>query len=85
MGELKRAIQYFVSENGGTEKPKLLVISGGSVGLPGLIPYLTKELELEVVIGNPFARIEIPVEVKKNVVNYAPLYAVAVGLALRGT
>jgi len=34
-------------------------------------------------VANPFLQIQIPAESQKVIVDYAPFYSVAVGLALR--
>jgi Tfp pilus assembly PilM family ATPase len=44
---------------------------------------LTKLVGMEVLVGNPFAKIKIDPETAKKLAAYAPLYGVAVGLALR--
>jgi len=36
-----------------------------------------------VVIGNPFARIQVDPEAAKTLMSYAPVYSIAVGLAMR--
>lgn len=84
LDEIKKAIQYFISENSVQEKPKQIIISGGLAGLPDLMSYFTKELDLEVLVGNPFLRVEVPPELQKSVIDYMHLYGVAIGLALRG-
>jgi type IV pilus assembly protein PilM len=81
--EINKAIQYFVSENSQLGKPKQLIISGGLAGLPDLMPYLTKEFDMEILLSNPFLRITVPPESQKLVLGYAPFYSVAAGLAMR--
>jgi len=81
--EIKKAIQYFSVEELRGEKPSQMIITGGSVGLPGLISYLTGQFGLEVVVGNSFGKVQIPAGVENQLANYLPLYGVAVGLALR--
>jgi len=83
VGEIKKAVQYFVSENPQFGKPKQLIVSGGLTSLPDLIAYLTKEFDMEILVANPFLQIQIPAESQKVIVDYAPFYSVAVGLALR--
>jgi len=81
--KLRKAIQYFSVEELRGEKPSQMIITGGSVGLPGLISYLTGQFGLEVVVGNSFGKVQIPAGVENQLANYLPLYGVAVGLALR--
>lgn len=82
--EFKKSMNYFQLE-ARSEPPRSLIVSGGSAGLPGLAAELTKLLSMEVQIGNPFARSDIAVDPTsaKSLANFAPIYAVSVGLALR--
>lgn len=83
VGEIKKAIQYFVSENSNLTKPKQMIISGGLTSLPDLMSYLTKEFDMEILVANPFSQVQVQPEFQKVVVDYAPFYSVATGLALR--
>lgn len=80
--EIKKAIHYWQSEGKG-EAPSALILSGGTSGMPEAANALTKFLGLEVVIGNPFAKLSVDPETLKALTPYAPLYGVAVGLGLR--
>jgi len=51
--------------------------------MPGLAPALTNLLGLEVTVGSPFSKIQVDPTAAQSLANYAPLYSVAVGLALR--
>lgn len=82
-GEIKKAIHYYQLNIKG-ESPTSVVISGGSAGLPGAATALTNLLGMEVTIGTPFSKIKVDPEAAQGLANYAPLYAVAVGLAMRG-
>lgn len=80
--EIKKVIHFYQIEEKG-QAPTTLILSGGTAGLPGLAPTLTKLLGLEVLIGNPFIKISVDAETAKNLASYAPLYSIAVGLAMR--
>lgn len=79
--EIRKAIHYFESEDNSSVKQ--IVVCGGVAGMPGLLPYLTKEFNQEVLVGNPFADLSIPQEFGSQISDYAHLYGVAVGLAER--
>lgn len=80
--EIKKAIHYYQSEEKG-ESPTAVIISGGSAGMKGLPVLLTQLLGgMEVLIGNPFSRLAMEPETLKNLLPYAPLYSIAVGLAM---
>lgn len=74
---------FFQSDEKGLS-PKTVILAGGSSGLPESASTITRLLGLEVVVGNPFAKIVVDAKAAKTLAIYAPLYSVAVGLALRG-
>lgn len=80
--EIKKAINYYQSEEKG-EAPSAMIVSGGTTGMPEIIPQLTEFLGLEVSIANPFARVKMDPETAGKLAAYAPLYSVAMGLAMR--
>lgn len=80
--EIKKSISFYQSDAKG-EMPTSLILTGGTSGLPDAAPRLTKALGIEVSIGNPFTRITMDAETAKNLIPYAPLYPIAVGLAMR--
>ena len=45
--------------------------------------YLSRHLDLQVIIGNPFSRIDYPKEMESIIAEVGPKLAVAAGLALR--
>jgi type IV pilus assembly protein PilM len=75
-------INLFESKN--KEKIEKIVLSGGSALLPNFDKYLSKLLNINVVIGDPWSRISYPVDLKPLLKNIGPRFAVAVGLAMRG-
>ncbi len=80
--EIKKAISFYQTEEKG-EAPSAVIVSGGTSGMPQMISSLTELLGTEVLIGNPFSKIRTDPETLKKLAPYAPLYTVAVGLAMR--
>jgi len=80
--DVRKTIHYYQMETKG-EAPATIILTGGSSGMPGVASALTKALNTEVIIGNPFAKVEVEPEAAKNLAPYSPLYSVALGLALR--
>lgn len=80
--EIKKAIHFYQTE-GKNPSPTSIILSGGSAGLTDLVPLMTKQLNIEVVVANPFAGLKIDPSSQKTISDYAPLYSVAVGLAER--
>lgn len=81
--EIKKAIYYYQTEEKG-EVPSSIILSGGTSGMPEAISYLSKLLNIEIVIGNPFSKVNVDPEAMKSLAAYYPLYSIAVGLALGG-
>lgn len=80
--EIKKAVSYYQTEEKG-EAPNAIVISGGSSGMPQITSMMTELLGVESIIANPFGKVRIDAETAKKLAPYAPLYSVAVGLAMR--
>ena len=79
--EIKKAIHFFQTEEKG-ETPTSVILSGGTSGMPEAVSNLSKLLGLEIVVGNPFAKVSLSPQVAKMVSPYAPLYSISVGVAL---
>lgn len=60
-----------------------VVLSGGSVLMPGFVEYVVKSLGKETIIGNPLRGIIYPDILDSVIQKIFPAFAVAVGLALR--
>lgn len=60
-----------------------IVLSGGTAFVPGLTEFLGKELDMKVFVGDPWARVVYPVELKPVLQEIGPRFAIAVGLAMR--
>jgi type IV pilus assembly protein PilM len=80
--EIKKSFHFYQTEEKG-DTPKSAVLTGGTAGMPEAASLLTQLLGIEVVVGNPFARVEVAPEAVNSLAGYAPLYAIAVGLAMR--
>ena len=80
--EIKKAISYYQTEEKG-ESPSAIIVSGGTTGMPQIISMLTSLLGIEVLVANPFGKVQIDPVTAKKLAPYAPLYSVALGLALR--
>jgi len=80
--EIKKAVHYYQLNLHG-ESPASIILAGGTAGMPGIAPLLTDLLGIEVTIGTPFVKIKVDPKASESLANYAPLYAVAAGLAMR--
>ncbi|MBI1984836.1 MAG: type IV pilus assembly protein PilM [Candidatus Wildermuthbacteria bacterium] len=91
-GQMKKYIDYYGSHAShqhmtlDEKEIKKVILTGGGANLKGLRDFLSKELAIEVELGNPWANI-----VKAPFHNLPPIpfdqslsYSTALGLALRG-
>lgn len=81
-GEAKRVIQAFETKYP-ADPIKRIVVSGGGAKMPGLVIYLANFLGLEVQEADPWFSIVKEKDSISKLAQGAPLYSVAVGLALR--
>ncbi len=82
VSEFKKIVELYTRKGGAA--PQKIILTGGSTQLPGLLHYLKKELGVEVVLANPFARISHPEKLKSLLSGeLASALAVAAGAAMR--
>jgi len=80
--EIKKAFRGFYKKEG--KEIDKVVLTGGISFLPGLKDYFSSELKKEVEILNPFSNLSYPPVLEQTLKEKAPVYAVAVGAALKG-
>ena len=81
INEIKYMLNLFQNKN--ESQVEKIILSGGSSLLPNFVNYLTKILNMNVIIGDPWSRISYPVELKPVLAEIGPKLAVAIGLAMR--
>ncbi|NQV17740.1 MAG: type IV pilus assembly protein PilM [Armatimonadetes bacterium] len=77
--EVKRSLRFYVKEAGTSDFRKILLF-GGSAKIIGLPEYLSKQLNIESEVYNPFVDLEMPEKFKDR---KDPQLALALGLAMR--
>lgn len=82
LDEIKKALHFYTTEYGG-EPPKSIFLSGGTSYLPDIIPELTDELGLEVVLANTLSTLNASETITQALSNTAALYSISIGLAIR--
>ncbi|MDD5290377.1 MAG: pilus assembly protein PilM [Patescibacteria group bacterium] len=83
INEIKYCFDLYLSQEEKGKRIEKIVLTGGSAFLPNLPEFLEKLLNIKVIIGDPWARIVYPMELKPVLDELAPRMAVAVGLAMR--
>lgn len=79
VAETQKAIRFFGTQNSGQQIQRVFV-SGGSLYLPDLLPYLSQALSLEVV---PVELVQLKELEWKETVSQDSRFVVAAGLALK--
>jgi type IV pilus assembly protein PilM len=80
--EMKKAVHFYQSEEKG-DTPTSAILAGGTAGMPEVASTLTQLLGIEVIVGNPFSKVEVAPEAVKSLAGYAPFYSTSVGLAMK--
>ncbi|HPD07976.1 type IV pilus assembly protein PilM [Patescibacteria group bacterium] len=80
--EIKYSLNLFQSNNG--KSVEKIIMTGGSSLLYNFPEYLSKALNMNVIIGSPWTLISYPLNIKPLLDEIGPRLAVAVGLAMRG-
>lgn len=81
VAEIKKSIDFYSSEQKGFPL-SLIILAGGTAKMPEVANLLTEKLGLEVQIADPFADL-IKDDLIKNFLVDAPLFSVAMGLAMK--
>ena len=81
VNEIRYVLNLYSTQNEGTVEK--IILAGGSSWLPNLPQYLNKVLALKVFIGDPWARVIYPTDLKPVLQELGPRMAVSVGLAMR--
>ena len=78
-------IQYSINLYKSQGRPAIekIILTGGSALLNNLPQYLTNVLEMKVFLGDPWARVIYPEELKPVLNEIGPRFSVAVGLAMK--
>lgn len=84
VNEIKYSLNMYAGqkESEGTSVTKI-IMTGGSSLLPNLSDYFTKLLNINTYLGDPWARVIYPVDLKPVLDEIGPRFAVPVGLAMR--
>jgi type IV pilus assembly protein PilM len=82
--EIERSVDYFRSTYGG-DYIKHTLLSGGTALIPGIVGDLSRRLDIETEIVNPFKTISVNQKVldPAKLESIGPIAALGVGLALR--
>ncbi len=83
INEIRYCFDVFKSQEGFTGNVEKIILSGGGALLPNLPEYFMQQTRLRAYIGDPWARVIYPSELKPVLDNIATKFSVPVGLAMR--
>jgi type IV pilus assembly protein PilM len=81
VNEIKYSLNLFHSKN--DKAVEKIILSGGSALLINFSNYLSKIININVIVGNPWSKITFPLELKPLLEEIGPRMSIAIGLALR--
>lgn len=81
LNEIKYTLNLYQEQN--NKKVEKIILTGGSALLGHLPGYLSRVLNINTYLGDPWARVIYPVELKPILDRLGARFAVAVGLAMR--
>ncbi|MFA5247763.1 MAG: type IV pilus assembly protein PilM [Patescibacteria group bacterium] len=84
-GAIVEEVRYLINvfQNKSEDKIEKVILSGGSAMLPNLAPFMSEKLNMNVVVGDPWARVFCQPELKPILSEIGPSFSVAIGSALR--
>ena len=82
LAEIQKIFQNFYQQE--NKKIEKIILAGGSSLMPGLKEYFFEELKKEVEVADPFSNISYPPILDEALKEMGPIYAIAVGLAMKG-
>ncbi|MFH1662118.1 MAG: type IV pilus assembly protein PilM [Candidatus Falkowbacteria bacterium] len=81
VNEIKYASNLFQSKN--NKAVEKVILSGGSSIITNFSNYLSKILNINVIVGDPWSRVSCPVDLKPLLDEIGPRMSISVGLAMR--
>lgn len=84
LSPLLNEIKYLIGlyQGRGEKKVEKIILTGGSALISNLANYLSRILNINVIVGDAWAHISCPVELKPLLVEISPRLSIAAGLAL---
>lgn len=81
VNEIRYAISLYQAES--AQPIEKLILTGGSAFLPNLPAYLESIFQLRVVVGDPWAQVSFPLDLKGVLEEIGPRFVTSIGLALK--
>lgn len=81
--ELRYSMSLYSGQEEGTKTVEKIILTGGSSPLPGIVSHFSGQLGTKSYLGDPWARVVCPDELRAVLEEIGPRFAVAIGLAMR--
>ncbi|PJE58477.1 MAG: hypothetical protein COU81_00560 [Candidatus Portnoybacteria bacterium CG10_big_fil_rev_8_21_14_0_10_36_7] len=81
LNEMKYTLNVYQEQN--KKKVEKIILTGGSALLGNLSGYLSKVLNINTYVGDPWARVIFPTELKPILDRLGSKFAVSIGLSMR--
>lgn len=79
--EILRLINVYFHKN--NRRIEQVIVTGGGASLLGLTDFMSKNINIKVSVGNPWARVVYNPQIEPALKEISPFFSVAVGLAMR--
>ncbi|MCE9586031.1 pilus assembly protein PilM [Candidatus Uhrbacteria bacterium] len=84
LDEIKYSFTLYQQQSGGNGKRiEKIILTGGSSLLPRLPEFLTQQMNVNSYLGNPWARVVYPPDLRPLLDELGPRFAVTIGCAMR--
>lgn len=83
--EIRYSFNEYQSQrlSGPSKKIEKIILTGGSALLPRLPEFFTQQMGVNTYLGNPWARVLYPMDLRPILDEMGPRYAVSIGCAMR--
>ncbi len=85
LDEIRYSFNQYQSQHvdGQPKRIEKIILTGGSSLLPRLAEFLTQQMSVNTYLGNPWARVVYPAELRPVLEEMGPRFSVTIGCAMR--
>ncbi len=85
LDEVRYSFNLYQTQEGsnGPKRIDKIILTGGSSLLPRLPEFLTQQMNVNTYLGNPWARVVYPLDLRPLLDEMGPRFAVSIGCAMR--
>lgn len=81
--EIKYSFNLYQQDEYGGKKIEKIMLTGGSAMIPHITDYLSDILQTQVYLGDPWARVDYPQDLRPILDDIGSKFAISIGLAMR--